>query len=98
MGLFSRGDDRKDKPRDDFSSVLGGSSSTAPSRPVGSTSRTPEASRGGKIYVVKEGDSLSRIARREYGDEQQWRRIFEANRDIIDDPDLIHPGQQLRIP
>ena len=44
------------------------------------------------------GDSLSKIAQREYGDAKQWTRIFEANRDIITDPDLIHPGQELRLP
>ena len=47
---------------------------------------------------MKEGDSLTLIAMREYGDMDQWRRIFEANRDIIDNPDLIHPGQTLQIP
>ena len=52
----------------------------------------------GKTYTVVKGDSLSKIAQREYGDAQQWTRIFEANRDIIKDPDLIYPGQSLRLP
>lgn len=73
-----------DKP--DFSNVSSGSSSTP---------RTPQEMH---TYVVVKGDSLSKIAKREYGDAQQWRRIYEANRDIIDDPDLIHPGQTLRLP
>jgi nucleoid-associated protein YgaU len=47
--------------------------------------------------VVK-GDSLSKIASGQYGNAQKWRRIYEANRDLIKDPDLIYPGQQLRIP
>ena len=51
-----------------------------------------------KQYTVVAGDSLSRIAKREYGDANAWHRIFEANRDIIKDPDLIHPGQNLTIP
>lgn len=51
-----------------------------------------------KIYVVKPGDSLSRIAKREYGDANAWKAIFEANKDQIKDPNLIHPGQKLRIP
>lgn len=51
-----------------------------------------------KIYVVKAGDSLSKIAKREYGDANAWNAIFEANRDIIKDPNLIHPGQKLKIP
>ena len=50
------------------------------------------------VHTVVAGDSLSKIAKREYGDANAWQRIFEANRDIIKDPDLIHPGQHLVIP
>ena len=49
-------------------------------------------------YTVVAGDSLSGIAQRLYGDESQWPRIFNANRDQIDNPDEIFPGQVLRIP
>jgi nucleoid-associated protein YgaU len=52
----------------------------------------------GKTYTVVKGDSLSKIAKREYGDVRDWRKIYEANRDVIDDPDLIEPGQNLIIP
>ena len=68
----------------DFSDVQGGSSSTAP---------TSE-----KTYVVKSGDSLSKIAKQEYGNANEWNRIFEANRDVLKDPDKIYPGQTLKIP
>lgn len=51
-----------------------------------------------KIVEVKPGDSLSKIAKREYGDANKWRLIFEANTDILKNPDLIHPGQKLKIP
>jgi nucleoid-associated protein YgaU len=78
----------KSKPRADFSDVESGSSSTAPAA----------SPAGERIYTVQKGDSLSKIAKREYGDAQQWRRIFEANRNIIDNPDLIYPGQVLRLP
>jgi len=47
--------------------------------------------------VVK-GDSLSKIAKREYGDPSKWRQIYEANKDVIDNPNLIEPGQDLTIP
>lgn len=43
-------------------------------------------------------DSLSRFAQRHYGDAELWPVIFEANRDTLDDPDEIFPGQQIRIP
>jgi len=51
-----------------------------------------------KVYVVKSGDSLSKIAKAEYGDASAWNRIFEANKDILKDPDKIQPGQKLKIP
>lgn len=51
-----------------------------------------------KIYVVVAGDSLSKIAKREYGNAKEWNRIFEANKDIVKDPDKIYPGQKLKIP
>jgi len=52
----------------------------------------------GRTYVVKSGDTLSGIAYDVYGDAGRWPEIFEANRDKIKDPNLIHPGQELRIP
>jgi LysM repeat protein len=51
-----------------------------------------------EIYVVKRGDTLSGIAKSVYGNAGRWREIFEANRDIIDKPNLIRPGWKLRIP
>jgi len=88
MGLF----DKKEKPKADFSKVQNGSSSTAPER------EAPPAPAAARTYTVKKGDTLSKIAGAEYGDANAWRRIFEANRDKIKDPDLIHPGQELTIP
>jgi nucleoid-associated protein YgaU len=51
-----------------------------------------------KVYEVVAGDSLSKIAKREYGNANEWKRIFEANRDLLKDPDKIYPGQKLKIP
>lgn len=56
------------------------------------------SSTAARIYVVVAGDSLSKIAKREYGDMGKWKQIYEANRDIIKDPNLIHPGQKLKLP
>lgn len=50
------------------------------------------------IYTVVSGDTLSGIAQRFYGDASAYMRIFEANRDKLNDPNLIHPGQDLVIP
>jgi nucleoid-associated protein YgaU len=51
-----------------------------------------------RVYVVQPGDSLSKIAKEVLGDASRWPEIFEANKDQIKDPNLIHPGQELRMP
>jgi nucleoid-associated protein YgaU len=51
-----------------------------------------------RVYVVKSGDSLSKIAKEVLGDASRWPEIFEANKDKIKDPNLIHPGQELKMP
>jgi nucleoid-associated protein YgaU len=79
---------KSDKPPVDFSNVQAGGSSSAPA---------PETAMP-KTYTVVKGDSLSRIAKREYGDASKWRTIYEANKDLIKNPDLIYPGQVLKIP
>jgi nucleoid-associated protein YgaU len=50
------------------------------------------------FYTIKSGDSLSKIAKAEYGDAMKWKALFEANKGVIEDPDLIYPGQVIRIP
>jgi nucleoid-associated protein YgaU len=52
----------------------------------------------GTYYEVKRGDSLSKIAKAQYGDAMKYPQIFEANRPMLKDPDKIYPGQVLRIP
>ena len=94
MGIFDRKDDTP-KAHPDFSNVQSGGSSTAPTPDAPTTTGTAG---GSSTYVVVKGDSLSKIAKREYGDAAKWRRIYEANQDIIKDPDLIYPGQTLKIP
>ncbi len=49
-------------------------------------------------YTIVSGDSLSKIAKHFYGDAGKWKIIYEANKAIIKDPDMIHPGQKLTIP
>jgi nucleoid-associated protein YgaU len=49
-------------------------------------------------HTVVAGDTLSRIAREFYGDPAQFRRIFQANRDQLNDPNVIRVGQTLRVP
>ncbi|PXW96106.1 BON domain-containing protein [Sphaerotilus hippei] len=49
-------------------------------------------------YTVKKGDTLSAIAKDQYGNASQYPKIFEANRPMLGHPDKIYPGQVLRIP
>jgi nucleoid-associated protein YgaU len=93
----------------DFSNVQGGVRSTEEIKPDFSNvqskvTSTEEISGGGggstgeRTYTVAKGDTLSHIAREHYGKASRWHAIFEANRDQIDDPDKIFPGQVLKIP
>jgi nucleoid-associated protein YgaU len=61
------------------------------SAPEGSSS----GSGGGQTYTVQSGDSLGKIGER-YG--VSWQKIYDANRDKLDNPDKIFPGQELTIP
>ena len=58
------------------------------------TNPEPEA----QFYTVKRGDSLSKISKKYYGDAKKYKVIFEANKPMLKDPNLIYPGQVLRIP
>jgi nucleoid-associated protein YgaU len=94
-----------DNPNPDFSDVGGsstkGSSSGAGGMPDFSDVRAGSSSTdafSGTTYIVKSGDSLSKIAKQFYGDAGKWKKIHAANSDKIPNPDLIHPGLELTIP
>ena len=53
---------------------------------------------GTQYYIIKSGDTLSAIAKQFYGDANKYPKIFEANREVIKDANLIFPGQKIRIP
>ena len=98
----------------DFSDVQGGVRSTEQIKPdfsdvVSKVTSTEEITggeggegggggTGEQTYTVEKGDNLSKIAKHFYGKASAWPKIFEANRDQLDDPDRIKPGQVLRIP
>lgn len=54
--------------------------------------------KAGEVYTVASGDTLSKIAKRFYGDTNAYQKIFEANRDKLANPDRIQVGQDLRLP
>jgi nucleoid-associated protein YgaU len=102
MGIFDRKIDDQPKagsstvsaPPADFSNVQSGGSSTAPAAPPA----MPAPATEDRTYTVVSGDSLSKIAHRQYGHAGRWRDIYNANRDTVENPDLIYPGQTLKIP
>jgi nucleoid-associated protein YgaU len=59
---------------------------------------TPAPDVTAHTYVVKAGDTLSKIAKEMLGDSSAYMDIFNANRDQLSDPNLIRPGQVLKIP
>ena|SRR5690349_12568021 len=96
--LFDKDKDHDvEKKKADFSGVVAGGSSTAP-RAETSPVATPNVADRERSYTVVAGDTLSKIAKREYGDASKWHRIYEANKDTIKNPDLIYPGQTFKIP
>ena len=62
------------------------------------TVKVEEAEPEPRFYTVEKGDSLSKIAKEIYGDYKKWEALFEENKEVIQNPDLIYPGQQIRIP
>ena len=58
----------------------------------------PERSDVFHVHTVESGESLSKIAKHYYKDANKYMSIFNANKDILSNPDLIKPGQELKIP
>ena len=75
--------------------------SVSQQQPSGQTMTAGAAISGGQTqrrYIVKPGDSLSKISREYYGDANQYMKIFNANREVLQDPNKNSPGQDLVIP
>jgi nucleoid-associated protein YgaU len=91
-------------PKADFSGVSAKVDSTAAIAPKAdfsgvnaSVDSTAEVA-GQQSHTVAKGDTLSAIAKQYLGNANSWRQIYEANRDVLDNPDRINPGQVLKIP
>jgi nucleoid-associated protein YgaU len=95
-----------DAKKPDFSNVQSGAASSAPTAPKadfgdvtsGVESTATKVDPPTQTYTVNKGDTLSKIAKELYGSANRWHEIFDANRDQISNPDLIKPGQVLKIP
>jgi nucleoid-associated protein YgaU len=93
-----------DPNKPNFSNVQSGVETTAPAPPKADFSNVQAGAQSTaevvepETYTVAKGDSLSKIAKKVYGNANRWREIFDANRDQLDNPDLIQPGQVLKLP
>lgn len=72
--------------------------SSLPQPQVAAAGASTQSGSSARTYQVKAGDTLSAIAQQFYGKASEYRKIFEANRDKLNDPDHIRAGQELVIP
>lgn len=72
--------------------------SLAPPQQAQAAAASSGSSSSGRTYTVRPGDTLSKIAKEFYGNAKDYNRIFEANRDKLQNPDKIQVGQELVIP
>jgi len=77
-----------------FSDLIADIQSPAAAAAAAGASSTPAA----RTYTVQPGDSLSKISKQFYGNASMYMKIFEANKDKLDDPDKVRAGMDLRIP
>ncbi len=93
-------DDMLNKDKlDEYKAMAAGKGETGDGAPQGAPGLKGAAAGGDEqIYEVQEGDTLSHIALAVYGNANKWREIVEANKDQIENPSMIRPGQKLRIP
>jgi nucleoid-associated protein YgaU len=66
--------------------------------PAAAGKTEPAKPSGARTHVVKEGESLWKIAKQELGSGARWNEIYTANRDVLSSPEALHTGQKLRIP
>lgn len=97
-------DKHRPQPGEAFADIRGAARSTEPATDtfddIRSDARSTETPAAGaeRTYVVRSGDTLSHIAQRFYGRASRWQALYQANRDRLESPDRIFPGQALRIP
>ena len=87
--------DRRAKPTDDLASLLANAQIDGEPMPM-MEEAPPEPEF--QFYTIVSGDTLWKIASKYYGNGAKWETLFEANRDVIDDPSTVRPGTVLRIP
>ena len=70
----------------------------APATTAAAAKPAPTTASGARVHVVKEGESLWKIAKQELGSGARWNEIYDANRDVLSSPEALHTGLKLKIP
>jgi LysM repeat protein len=78
--------------------TLSGSDKTKPTTPAAKLVDATNPVDGAREYIVEPGDTLSNIARKYYGSQFKWEKIFQANQPVMKNPDYIYVGQKIVIP
>jgi len=89
---------KADAPRDEQPTPRIPEPAAAPAPPPELPGQAAVEAGGTQIYTVQTGDTLWRVAERVYGSGSRYKAIFEANRETLETPDQIFPGQKLVIP
>lgn len=94
LDFFKRG---KEQPIEQRPSASPGQSTQRPAPSAGTSGSSPSGP-ASREYTIQPGDSLSKIAKKYYGNAAEWQKIHEANKSKIKDPNMIFPGQKIVIP
>jgi nucleoid-associated protein YgaU len=97
MGLFDFFKKGKEEPAQRPASPGGNLNRPTTGGTTGTSGTTPGHTTQ-RDYTIQAGDSLSKIAKKYYGNASDWQKIYQANKDKIKDPNMIYPGQKIVIP
>lgn len=99
MGLLDFFKKGKEEPAAQRPSAKPSQNVNRPSTPAPEASTTSQpGATSRRDYTIQSGDSLSKIAKKFYGNAADWQKIYNANKDQIKNPDMIYPGQKIVIP
>lgn len=89
----SMGPDDNEMEQDEAPNVAVDERMSAPSKNV-----SPTGMKGGQEYTIEKDDTLQKISQKFYGTTKHWMKIYEANKDVIENPDRVKPGMVISIP
>jgi nucleoid-associated protein YgaU len=98
MGLLDFFKKGKEQPIEQRPQAKPASDVQRPAQPTSTTGTSQPGATSRRDYTIQSGDSLSKIAQKFYGNAADWQKIYNANKDLIKNPDKIFPGQKIVIP